>query len=188
MFEDRHCEERQKLDAFSRELFNRRHDIILKDTGNSYLADVIDEMNIKMKELYDSSEGIPTLDMLNRPGKKVKHKNVKPLDPKREDKRQIKEFSDPHIGELNSAELFHKDKVLPSQADLITPEKPSRFTPGGSSKNDFNSKKRQKSKQYEPPATDHKMHTVAKDNDDNQYLKALNSPMKNQDDAKVEKK
>jgi hypothetical protein len=48
MFEDRHCEERQKLDAFSRELFNRRHDIILKDTGNSYLADVIDEMNEKM--------------------------------------------------------------------------------------------------------------------------------------------
>jgi hypothetical protein len=75
------------LDAFSRELFNRRHDIILKDTGNSYLADVIDEMNIKMKELYDSADGIPTLDMLNRPEKKVKHKNVKKEAPKREDKR-----------------------------------------------------------------------------------------------------
>jgi len=76
MFDDRHCEERMKLDAFSRELFNRRHDIILHDTGNSYLADVIDEMNSKMQELYDSNN-TPSLDMINRPDKKKKAKPVK---------------------------------------------------------------------------------------------------------------
>ena len=71
MFDDRHCDERIRLDAFSRELFNKRHDIILHDSGNSYLADVIDEMNRKMKDLYDSTDGMPTLDMINRSQKKV---------------------------------------------------------------------------------------------------------------------
>jgi hypothetical protein len=62
----------------------------------------------------------------------------------------MREFAEPHIGELNSAELFKKDNVLPTKEELVTPEKNnlSRLTghgspmSGGSSKGDFNSKKR----------------------------------------------
>jgi len=65
IFDYRHSDERIKLDIFSRELFNRRHDIILHDTGNSFLADVIDEMNKRMQDLYESKDGLASLDMVN---------------------------------------------------------------------------------------------------------------------------
>jgi hypothetical protein len=48
VFDNRNCDERIKMDMFSRELFTKRHDIILHDTGNSFLVDVIAEMNKRM--------------------------------------------------------------------------------------------------------------------------------------------
>jgi hypothetical protein len=65
IFDNRNSEERIKLDMFSRELFNKRHDIILHDTGNSFLAEVIAEMNKRMQALYDSNDAMPSLDLVS---------------------------------------------------------------------------------------------------------------------------
>ena len=56
IFDNENCDERVRLDFFSRQLFEKRHDIILHDKGQSFLADVIENMNRRMKDLHEIND------------------------------------------------------------------------------------------------------------------------------------